>query len=119
MDPDDRPVADGVVVGRDRRVALRVVADVHEQLRGRLRDGDPLEQAAGRSSLLRDDRVLVARRSVGIADGVGPALCDAGEQRLRRERPVDGATRREAVSSDAAHFSELLGVDPRLIRREA
>ena len=32
VDADDRPVTDGMVVGVDRRVTLRVVADVHEQL---------------------------------------------------------------------------------------
>ena len=103
VDPDDRPVADRVVVGGDRRVALRVVADVDEELGGRLRHGDPLEELARGRALLRHDRIGVVRAAVGVADGVGAALGDPGQQRLRRERPVDGAARGKAVSRDAAH----------------
>ena len=44
VDADDRPVPDRVVVGLDRGVALRELADVHEQLVRRLGHGDVLEQ---------------------------------------------------------------------------
>ena len=40
---------------------------------------------------------------MGVADGVGAALGDAGEERLRSERPVDGRLRIEAESGYAAH----------------
>ncbi len=45
VDPDDRPVADGMVVGRDRRVPFRVVTHVDERVGGCLGNVDPLEQA--------------------------------------------------------------------------
>ena len=48
VDADDRPVPDGMVVGVDRRVALRVVADVHEELVRGLRHRDALEDAGVR-----------------------------------------------------------------------
>ena len=118
VDPDHRPVADGMVVGRDRGMALRVVADVDEQLGRRLRHGDPLEQLARRRPLLRDDRIGVLRAPVGVADGVGASLGDPCEQGLSRERPVNGAARGKAVAGYAAHVSKkLLGVDPRQFRR--
>ena len=44
VDPDDRAVPDRMVVGSDRRVALRVVAHVHEQLVGAVRHRDALEE---------------------------------------------------------------------------
>ena len=106
VDPDDRPVPNRVVVGRDRRVALRVVADVDEQLGRRLRHRDPLEQLAGGRALLRDDGIGVLGAAVGVADGVGAALGDACEQGLSRERPVDGAARGKAVAGNPAHISK-------------
>jgi hypothetical protein len=120
VDADDRPVPDGVVVRGDRRVALGVVADMDEELGGRLGHVDALEELARRGALLRDDRIGVVGAAVGIADGVGAPLGDPGHQRLRRERPVDRAARGKAVSRDAAHgvLKELLGVDPRQLGRE-
>jgi hypothetical protein len=44
VDPDYRPVPDRMVVGRDRRVALRVVPDVDEELACGVRHGDPLQE---------------------------------------------------------------------------
>ena len=107
MDPDDRPVAHRVVVGRDRRMALRVVADVDEQLGGALGHVDAVEEEARGRALLRHDRVGVVEAPVGVPDGVGSALGDPGQQRLRGERPIDVAAGREAVAGDSAH-----GLDP-------
>ena len=50
VDADDGPVPDRVVVGLDRRVALREVADVHEELVRPLGHGDVLEEPRGRAS---------------------------------------------------------------------
>jgi hypothetical protein len=68
------------------------------------RDRNALEQAARRSSLLRHDRIRVVPASIRIADCVGAAIRNTGKERLRSERPVDSAPRREAISRDAAHF---------------
>ena len=57
VDPDHRPVADRMVVGGDRRMALRVVADVDEDLGRGLRDVDALEELACGRPLLRHHRV--------------------------------------------------------------
>ena len=46
VDPDDRAVADRMVVRIQRRMALGVVADVHEYLGRALRDRDLVEQLA-------------------------------------------------------------------------
>ena len=103
VDPDDRSVPDRVVVGRDRRMALRVVAHVDENL-GRVRwHRDPLEQTARGRALLRDDRIPVGGAAMGIPDCVRAAVGDPRKERLRRERAVDAAPLREAISGDSAH----------------
>ena len=104
VDADDRPVADRVVVRRDRRVALRVVADVDEELGRRLRDVDALEQPARRGALLRDDRIGVVGAPVGVADGVGAPLGDSGHERLRRKRPQT-ALREERLYPAMPHMA--------------
>jgi hypothetical protein len=104
VDAHDRPVPDGVVVRGDRRVALRVVADVDEELRGAGRDVDPVEQHRGRRALLHDGRVAGRGRAVGVADGVGSALGDAREERLRCQGARGARTRDEAVAGDSAHL---------------
>jgi hypothetical protein len=43
VDTDDRAVSHRVVVGRDRRMPLRVVAHVNEKLSGVRRHRDPIE----------------------------------------------------------------------------
>jgi hypothetical protein len=62
VDPDDRSVADRMVVGEDTRVTLRVVPDVHEELCGGLGHLDAVEQLACACALLvhRDRRVVAA-----------------------------------------------------------
>ena len=102
VDPDDRPVADRVVVGGERRMALGVVADVEEGLGRLLGHLDRLEQLArARSLLVRDDRGVA--RAVGVADRVRAALGDRCEQGLGRERPVDATRGTNAVSGYTAH----------------
>ena len=91
VDADHRPVAHRVVVRGDRRMALRVVADVNEQLGGGAGDGDPLEQAARRRALLRHRRRRVAGPPVRVSDRVRAALRDSGQQRLRCQRAIDVA----------------------------
>ena len=86
VDPRHVAVANGVVVRGDRRVPLRVVADVHQRLARRGGDEDGLEQGArSRLLLVHLERPL---RAVRVADGVCAALGDPGEQRLRGQRPV-------------------------------
>ena len=87
VDPDDRAVTDGVVVGLDVRVSLGEVPDVDQRLKRVGRHLELVEERAGAAAKLGDARAAVA--AMGVADGVGPALGDAGEQRLRSERPVD------------------------------
>jgi len=102
--PDDRTVADGVVVCLDGGVALGVVADVDENLGDARGKHDVLEQRACAGRLLLDlDR---AARAVGVPDRVCAALRDPGEERLRRQRPLDAARRAQAVSSNSAHLSQ-------------
>jgi hypothetical protein len=103
VDPDHRPVAHRVVVGGNRRVALRVVPDMDEQL-GRLgRHRDPVEEHRGRRPLLDDGGVAAPGQAIGVADGVGAALGDRGQERLRGERPLDVGGRGETKARDAAH----------------
>ena len=52
VDPNDRAVPDGVVVGGEAGVALGVVTDVDEELRRVLRDIDPFEQRGRTGTLL-------------------------------------------------------------------
>jgi hypothetical protein len=67
-------------------MALREVADVDEHLAHGPGQRDRVDQRAGAGLLLvHGDRVAQAVRVPG---GVGPALGDPREQRLRDERPV-------------------------------
>jgi hypothetical protein len=65
--PDDRSVADRMVVGQDTRMALRVVPDVYEELCRGWGHFDAVEELACAGALLvhRDLRVVAA---VGEAD---------------------------------------------------
>ena len=102
VDPGHRPWRTGWLFASDRRVALRVVADVDERL-GRVgRERRRRRAARSRRSAACGRRVRPSR-AVRVADGVGAALRDPGEQGLRRERPVDSRGVAEAVASDAAH----------------
>jgi hypothetical protein len=82
-------------------VPLRVVADVDERLSGVLGDTDAVEELARARALLVDpDGTLAA---MGVAHGVGAALGDPGQERLRGERPVDARGRAQAIAGDPAH----------------
>src|SRR5262249_25896594 len=103
VNPDHRPVADRMVVGRDRRVALRVVPHVHEQL-GRLgRHRDAVEEHGGRRPLLDDRHVAAPRQAVGVPDRVGATLGDRGQERLGGEGPLDAGGGGETEARYAAH----------------
>src|SRR5205085_1136608 len=106
------PVADRVVVRVDRRVTLRVVADVDEKLRRRLGDVNPVEELARAASLLHDGGVADARSTVRVSDGVGAPFGDPCEQRLGSQRPWNGRIRAQAVTSDSTHQQEMLGRSP-------
>ncbi len=86
VDPGHAAVADGMVVRGDRRVALRVVADVNENLAGALGDDHGVEQCARAGLLLAHLERAVG--AVCVADRVGAALRDTREQRLGGQRPV-------------------------------
>ena len=45
----------------------------------------------------------VPGRAVGVADGVGAALGDGRQKRLRGKRPVDAGAGAEAISGYATH----------------
>ena len=97
-------MADRVVVGLQARVTLRVVPNVDEEL-GRVPGHvDPVEQGGSAGALLVDADAAVLD-TVGVPDGVGAALGDAGEEGPRCDRPVDAALRVEAVASYSAHSS--------------
>jgi hypothetical protein len=106
VDPDDRAVADRVVVGLDRGVALRVVPHVHEHLAGARRDVHAVEQPA-RAAALLDDVDPRAYAPEGVSGRIGAAFGDPGQQGLRRQRPVDGRLLTQAVTSDATHTKTL------------
>ena len=80
-------VADRMVVGDDRRVALRVVAHVDERLR-RVAGGRRPSSSSAVAPVCCLCTSSAARAAVRVADGVGAALGDPGEQRLGGERPV-------------------------------
>ena len=103
VDPDDRAVPHGVVVGGDRRVALGVVADVDEHLGRVLGNLNPLQEAAGSRPLLHDGRKALAGPPVGVPHGVGAALGDPGQKGLGSERPIHAGIRTEAVAGYSAH----------------
>ena len=108
---DDGAVANRMVVRGDRRMALREVAHVHEELGRSLRNGDLLEQLRGRRPLLHDHRpACSARLRIGVPDRVASALGDRREQRLRGERPVDPRVGGQAEARNSAH-DLMVGLD--------
>ena len=102
VDSDHGAVADRMVVGLDCRVALRVIAHVDEHVTGSRGNDDRLEQLAG-AGLLLVHRDAGRARSVRVPDGVGAALGDPGEKRLRGQRARRLRFRPEAISRYAAH----------------
>ena len=115
--PTTGPCRIGWLFAADRRVALREVAHVHEQLVRVLRHGDALEQLRGRRLLLDDDerRSVARRRGIGVPDRVGSALGDRRQQCLRGKRSIEARVGGEAVSGDSAH--DLIVGLGRLTRR--
>ena len=103
VDAGDRAVTDRVVVRGDLRMALRVVADVQEDLVRIGRDRDLVEDGA-RAGLLLVDGQRASGGAEGVPDRVGAALGDRGQQRLGSARPVDAALRTDAVSRNATHW---------------
>ena len=104
VDPDHGAVPDRMVVRLDRRMALRVVADVHEHLAS-----PPRAHAAPRGATVAPERRLwtvhrLIGAAKGVADRVGAPLGDSGEQGLRRERLVDVRGGIEAISGDSTHI---------------
>ena len=87
VDADDRAVTDGMVVGLDVRVALREIADVDQRLQRVGGHLELVEERARAATKLGDTRAALT--AMGVPDCVGAALGDAGEERLRSERPVD------------------------------
>src|SRR5438128_284954 len=119
VDAHDGAVTDGVVVRLDRRMALRVVANVDQRLARLERKLEALEQGARARPLLVAADAAVAGRAVGVARRVGAALGDSCEEGLRGERAVDARLRAQAVSGDATHDDVILrtssdGIPPRL-----
>ena len=102
VNSDHRAVTDRMVVGEDRGVALRVVANVNERVRRVTRERDRVEQRRRARALLVNRR-FGAGATVGVADRIGAALRDPGEKRLGRERSVDRGLGVEAISGNAAH----------------
>ena len=100
-----------MVVGLDLGVPLREVAHVDERL-ARVRRGDDelVEESAGAAAELRHVDLAVGD-AVRVPDGVGSALGDPREQRLRGQRPLDGRVRTEAESRYAAHEPLFDSVD--------
>jgi RNA polymerase primary sigma factor len=62
-----------------------------------------LEKVARRRPLLGHDRMGVTGTAIRVPDRVRAALGDSGQQRLRRQCPVDAAARGEAVTSYSTH----------------
>ena len=86
-------------------MALGVVAHVDEELSGVVRHADAVEQEACGRPLLRDHGILLVPAAICVPDRVRAAVGDPGQERLRGERAVDAAPRREAISGDSAHSS--------------
>ena len=108
VDADDAPVANGVVVRRDRRMPLRVVADVDERLPRRRGKGDRVEHRARAGLLLVDGEWAI--RADCISDSIRPALGDPGQQCLSRKCSIDLRLVADAVACDSAHVSSSLSV---------
>ena len=102
VDPGHATVPDGMVVRGDRGVALRVVADVNQNLAGALGDDHGVEQCAAPVCAAPPR----AAGAVCVADRVG-ALRDTREQRLGSQRPVHRVP--PARNRDAAHVCLLDG----------
>src|SRR5262245_17871556 len=105
VDALDGAVADGVVVGGDLRVPLRVVAHVQEGLARVLRDVEAVEERA-RSGALFVKLEVTAVGAIGVANRVGAPLGDPCEQGLARECPVDPARVMQAVSGYSTHWND-------------
>ena len=105
VDTDHGAVADRMVVRRDGRMALGVVADVDQHLACALRNGDLVEKRACTGALLVH-RDTLAGTAVRVADSVGAALGDPRQESLSRERSLERARGGNAVSGDSAHISE-------------
>ena len=86
VDPDDRAVADGMVVGGDRGMALRVVADVDEEL------GPRASGTAIRSSSAARGRALLRDHWIRVVPGRGRRT-RRRRRRARRSRPAAPAQR--------------------------
>src|SRR5262249_43518918 len=101
-----------VVVGLYPRMALRVVPHMQDRLVRILWDRQAVEERARPGALLVK-REVFSRPAIRIPRSVGAALCDAGEQRLSRERSVYATRAMKAISGDSthsaisAHFSML------------
>jgi hypothetical protein len=104
VDPDDRAVPNGVVVRLEARVALRVVADVDERLRGAGGHVDLVEKAARARPPLVDGQVDPGA-AVAVAGGVGSPLGDRGHEDLGGESGLDAARVAEAISGDPTQDS--------------
>jgi RNA polymerase primary sigma factor len=102
VNTDDAAVSDRVVVHLDVGMPLRVVADVQQRLGRVPRDDDLVQQRARSAAELRHFYGAVPTAE-GIPDRVAAALRDSGEQSLRRERPLDGRIRTQAVTGYSAH----------------
>ena len=112
VDADHRAMADRMVVRSDGRMSLGVVADVDEDLRCALRNGDLVEKRARAGALLVHGDAL-AGSAVRVADGVGAALGDSRQQSLGCKRPLECARGGKAVSGNSAHISECRTPDGR------
>jgi hypothetical protein len=106
VDPDDAAVADRVVVGGEGGVALRVVADMDEELGRARRHPDEVEKLARSGALLvdRDGKAVAPER---VSRGVGAATGDCCQERLSRERLIDAAGGTQAISGNTAQISSL------------
>ena len=99
--PGPPAVAHRVVVGGERWVALRVVADVHQQPASRQGDDDRVEELAGARLLLVAPRARSPRGA--RSRPIGAPLGNPREQCLGSKRPAHARAGSEAVARDAAH----------------
>ena len=113
VDADNLAVPDRMVVGREARVALRVVADVHDRLASLAGDGQPVEEGAGAATLLVHGHGE-AGPAVGVADRIRSTFRDRGQERLSHEGLVDPRLVIQAISRDSAQcrLSPILGRSP-------
>ena len=90
VDPDHAAVANGVVVGRERRVAFGVVTDVDEELVRSLGDAHEVEELARPGALLvhRNGNPVAPE---GVSRGVRAAAGNGCQKRLSGQRLIDAA----------------------------